>query len=124
MNISFVFPGKMDLDDSINPWLVSSFEEFHFYCCPECDIKTKELGELFDHAVQQHQLAKETLTESEVEAPEIAEESMKIQTEFADSESAVDYTKHKFAVHFENQNQDKDPLATNINETTRFLTNM
>ena len=119
MNISFVFPGKMDLDDSINPWLVSSFEEFHFYCCPECDIKTKELGELFDHAVQQHQLAKETLTESEVEAPEIAEESMKIQTEFADSEFAVDYTKHKFAVHFENQNQDKDPLATNINETTR-----
>ena len=56
MNISFVFPGKMDL---INPWLVSSFEEFLFYCCPECDIKTKEKGQLYEHAVQEHQLAKE-----------------------------------------------------------------
>ena len=59
-----------------NPWLVPNIDEFLYYCCPECDIKTKEPGELFDHAVQQHQLAKETLTESEVEAPEIAEESM------------------------------------------------
>ena len=75
MNISFVFPGKMDL---INPWLVSSFEEFLFYCCPECDTKTKQLGQLFDHAVQEHQLAKDTLIKRKVkiEAPEIAEESI------------------------------------------------
>ena len=55
----------MDLDVSINPWLVSSFEEFHFYCCPECDKRTKELGQLYDHAVQVHQLAKDTSTKSE-----------------------------------------------------------
>ena len=107
-----------DPKETDNPWLVSSFEEFLFYCCPECDIKTKELSELFDHAVQEHQLAKETLTESEVKAPEIAEESMKDHTELADDddEPSVDYKKHEFAVDFENQNQDKDPLATNISE--------
>ena len=94
INISFVFSGKMDLDVSINPWLVSSFEEFHFYCCPECDIKTKEKGQLYDHAVQVHQLAKDTLTKSLW----LIKESIEDQTEFA--------------VHFEDLNQDKDPLAT------------
>ena len=51
--------------------------------------------------MQEHQLAKETLTMSEVqiEVHEMAKESMENQSEFADSddESSVDYTKHEFA---------------------------
>ena len=118
INISFVFSGKMDLDVSINPWIVSSFEEFHFYCCPECDIKTKEKGQLYEHAVQEHQLAKDTLIKRKVkiEAPEIAEESVKDQTEFADVESSADHKKSNCAVHLDNMNQDRDPLATKVSE--------
>ena len=60
--------------------------------------------------MQVHQLAKDTLTKSEVQIE--AEESIEDQTEFADVESSTDYTKHDCAVHFEDLNQDKDPLAT------------
>ena len=107
----------MDLDVSINPWLVSSFEEFHFYCCPECDKRTKELGQLYDHAVQVHQLAKDTLTKSEVQIE--AEESIKDQTEFASGdESSADLKNQNCAVYLEDPNQDKDPLATKVSEIT------
>ena len=53
--------------------------------------------------MQEHQLAKETLTMSEVqiEVHEMAKESMENQSEFADSDdessASVDYTKHEFA---------------------------
>ena len=92
-----------------------------FYCCPECDTKTKQLGQLFDHAVQEHQLAKDTLTKYEVkiEAPEIAEESIKDQTEFASGdESSADLKNQNCAVYLEDPNQDKDPLATKVSEIT------
>ena len=39
---------------SINPWNFESIEDFHFYCCPECDIKTKESQDFMNHAVQHH----------------------------------------------------------------------
>ena len=37
-----------------NPWNFESFEDFRFYCCPECDTKTKESEEFKDHALQYH----------------------------------------------------------------------
>ena len=39
---------------SINPWNFESIEDFHFYCCPECDTKTKESQDFMNHAVQHH----------------------------------------------------------------------
>ena len=42
----------------VNPWEVPSLDEFLFYCCPECDLRTKEYDELFSHAVQCHRHAK------------------------------------------------------------------
>ena len=37
-----------------NPWNFESIEDFHFYCCPECDEKTKLSQDLVNHAVQSH----------------------------------------------------------------------
>ena len=48
-----------------NPWEVPSLDEFLFYCCPECDLKTKEYNELFNHAVQCHRQAKVLLIAKE-----------------------------------------------------------
>ena len=52
------------MDDSIqgeNPWQVPSLDEFLYYCCPECDLKTKEHILFFEHAVKIHEQAKDVL---------------------------------------------------------------
>ena len=37
-----------------NPWVVESIETFSFYCCPECDFKSKD-GDYFKrHAMESH----------------------------------------------------------------------
>ena len=51
----------MDSDVSINPWTVSTFKEFLYYCCPECDIKTKEEALFFQHALEKHRQAQVAL---------------------------------------------------------------
>ena len=47
-----------------NPWDVPSLDEDLFYCCPECELKTKESEIFYNHAVIVHELAKETLEAS------------------------------------------------------------
>ena len=47
-----------------NPWDVPSLDEYLFYCCPECELKTKEYEIFYNHAVIVHELAKETLEAS------------------------------------------------------------
>ena len=50
-------PTKTEMGDQ-NPWVVENIEEFNFYCCPECDFKSK-YGEHFErHALESHNRAK------------------------------------------------------------------
>ena len=44
-----------------NPWHVPTLDEFLFYCCPECNVKTKEQSQLFDHALETHESSHESL---------------------------------------------------------------
>ena len=44
------------MDD--NPWLVPNLDEFLFYNCPECNLKTKQYDMFFKHAVNLHPKAK------------------------------------------------------------------
>ena len=37
-----------------SPWDVSTFEEFLFYCCPECDTKDKDFNAFIQHAMDFH----------------------------------------------------------------------
>ena len=37
-----------------NPWEVNSFKEFCYYCCPECDFKTKTESPFQAHAEENH----------------------------------------------------------------------
>ena len=112
----------------MNPWKVQTFEDFLYYCCPECDTKTKEENQLYDHAVEEHQLAKDVLpSKSEFKV----EETDKAQTELIETtgiecadcgesfESNVDYKKHYYSVHLTEQNQ--DPLATKVSQPTVVL---
>ena len=54
MSTFLYFSGKMD----DNPWLVPNLDEFLFYNCPECSLKTKEHDTFFKHAVSLHPKAK------------------------------------------------------------------
>ena len=44
-----------------NPWLVASKDDFLYYCCPECDMKSKEYDRFYNHAIYSHELARKTL---------------------------------------------------------------
>ena len=61
-----------------NPWSVNNLKDFQFYCCPECDVKEKYLETFLQHALNEHDKAKETL-------PKII-----VKAEFEDEENNVD----------------------------------
>ena len=41
-----------------NPWVVKNIEAFSFYCCPECDFKSKDGGYFKKHAMESHNKSK------------------------------------------------------------------
>ena len=41
-----------------NPWVVETIEEFSFYCCPECDFKSKKGDYFRRHAIESHNKSK------------------------------------------------------------------
>ena len=38
-----------------NPWFVQTFDDFLFYCCPECDYKCQFHDAFHQHALNSHQ---------------------------------------------------------------------
>ena len=44
-----------------NPWDVPSLEVFHLYCCPECDSKHVTRSHFVEHALDQHEKARESM---------------------------------------------------------------
>ena len=40
--------------DTINPWSASSIFDFCYFCCPECDEKSKDKQEFVNHASAYH----------------------------------------------------------------------
>merc|ERR1712105_174039 len=54
--------GKKEESPSIHPlWLASSIFDFCYFCCPECDEKSKDKQEFVNHASAYHKGAVETL---------------------------------------------------------------
>ncbi len=43
----------MDGDDT-NPWSAESLDDYNFYCCPECDLKSHSQDIFVSHALQTH----------------------------------------------------------------------
>ena len=42
-----------------NPWQVQNLEEFLYYCCPECDVKSKDTQSFIEHALTNHEQAQQ-----------------------------------------------------------------
>ena len=72
-----------------NPWQVPSLDEYLFYCCPECDMKTKEYNMFYEHAVHRHDQAKILL----VHDPDTKEDIKAEEEEFVQE---TDYDFHNF----------------------------
>lgn len=53
---------KLDPDQvPLNPWDVSTLDDFLYYNCPECDVKEKDKQVFLEHAILSHDHAKHTL---------------------------------------------------------------
>ena len=84
-----------------NPWIVESIEAFSFYCCPECDLKTKNEDYFKKHAIECHNKSKvffrmlkpgntTNIDPLEVETEfECQEENEKGMEKFGESETSV-----------------------------------
>ena len=63
-------PSVKKEDFITNPWLVESFDEFLYYCCPECSYKCRQHTEFNSHALVAHPLARDAMLSSEQYPPE------------------------------------------------------
>ena len=57
-SVYFLFFRTMD---DFNPWDVPSLEVFHLYCCPECDSKHMTKSHFVEHALDQHEKARQAM---------------------------------------------------------------
>ena len=45
---------QVDNYENYNPWKVENFDDFLYYCCPECDFRHEIKTEFIAHAVDHH----------------------------------------------------------------------
>ena len=65
-----------------NPWVVESIEAFSFYCCPECDFKSKKEDRFKRHAIESHNKSKVFFITSKSEnKTNNDDDSMDVETE-------------------------------------------
>ena len=75
------------IPDELFPWNVSTIEEFLYYCCPECDWKTKNHETFLKHAITSHKKAEKALGEQNPNALD----DIKEESEESESIEAMDY---------------------------------
>ena len=69
-----------------NPWVVESIEAFTFYCCPECDFKSRK-GDYFKrHAMESHNKSKVFFKVSKTESSTI-KDPLKVETDYIINEN-------------------------------------
>ena len=45
---------NFEFEEKFNPWNIESLEDFHFYCCPQCEFRNLSKSEFIKHAVMEH----------------------------------------------------------------------
>ena len=99
-----------------HPWDVSNLEEFHFYCCPECDLKEKTKDRFVRHALENHTESKEHLGKLLIKQ-EIHEDEKKV---FGGEESSGYVT---IKEEYQEQEEDEEYYNYNDNEFGNENTN-
>ena len=65
-NRTFLFSFRMEALYESNPWAGGNLEEFHYYCCPECDLRNKSKEIFLEHAIKHHPKSKEFLIDTNI----------------------------------------------------------
>ena len=78
------------IEQKVNPWDVTCVEAFLYYNCPECDVKAKDSKIFMSHALECHQLARETLPQIDPE-PQSDPEPLFIKPEIQFEEDDQDF---------------------------------
>ena len=61
-NVENMETNDMKAGDNINPWAdVQSIYDFNFFCCPECDCKSRTKQDFVNHASKSHARAIDAL---------------------------------------------------------------
>ena len=63
-----------------NPWAVENIKAFSFYCCPECDFKSKDGNYFKRHAMESHNKSKVFFIMSNSEN-NLNEDHLKVKTD-------------------------------------------
>ena len=63
----------------INPWTVDAVNAFSFFCCPECDYKSKAVPHFISHAAKNHPNAKEFCDSHDLLKHEVKYEDLDIK---------------------------------------------
>jgi len=74
-----------------SPWKVENLDEYLFYCCPECDHKTKTKSLFIDHACKVHEGAKEYLVQVKIENDSLVINSENLQIKLEEAEEEYEY---------------------------------
>ena len=114
---------------SANPWIVGSYQEFLFYNCPECEYKSKELGQFHQHAVNIHELAKDALNtielkESDKDSLESIIESCGITVEEPIKKSSVEDICQSFVLNHGLQVFSDEPENQLVKDSVTSVTNI
>ena len=104
-----------------NPWEVSNIEDFLYYCCPECDLKTKDSQKFVKHAKNSHEksqiLLKSEVTKSVTKVSNSVTDVTKIVTEVSTNSVKLENFKNGEIFHCficDTQNLDFDRLMEHI----------
>ena len=74
---------ETEFEEKFNPWNSSSLDDFLYYCCPECDNKTKTKGDFLQHAKTTHSRSQNIIHSYEANQ---SQELIKAVTEFKNEE--------------------------------------
>ena len=66
----------MDVKNPLNPWSVEDVDVFLFYCCPQCDHRTKSKASFIEHAFLDHPESKENVKTENLKIEPFPEEAL------------------------------------------------
>ncbi len=107
-----------------NPWEVDTLKEFCFYCCPECDFRSKSESPFQSHALKNHPKAQSILAmvQKQIDAitPDISikEEDVDEDEQFEVVKTSKKSRKRKSRSYYEEYDDSYDPDFDPFNQPT------
>ena len=101
----------MDVKNPLNPWSVEDVDVFLFYCCPQCDHRTKSKASFIEHAFLDHPESKENVkTENLKIEPFLQEAALLVNIKEEETTFQLEQTED-LGYLFEEDEEEDQPLV-------------